>query len=328
MSDYLNGVDVASYQKGIDFMVVPCDFVIVKMTQGTNYINPAGSEQYESARAANKLMGCYHYAAGLDPIAEADFFLEVAHNHISEAILVLDWESAQNARWGNNDKEWIEAFCNRIKEKTGVKPFVYIQASALDKISGVDCYKWVAQYANDNETGYQESLWNEGAYDCQIRQYTSSLILTGWGGRLDGNKFYGSKEDWRRMAAVNGVAPQQPQEHIAQPSQQAPAKAESDIYYTVNSGDTLSAIASKYGVSVDTIVKLNNIANPNIIYPGQIFKINGGVQQSESVYYTVKLGDTLSGIASRYGVSVQQIVSLNGISNPNLIYPGQKFKIK
>lgn len=327
MADYLNGVDVASYQKGINFMVVPCDFVIVKMTQGTSYINPAGSEQYESARAAGKLMGCYHYAAGLDPIEEADFFLEVAHNHVTEAILVLDWEAEQNARWGNNDKAWIEAFCNRIKEKTGVKPFVYIQASALDKISGVDCYKWVAQYANDNETGYQESPWNEGTYDCQIRQYTSSLRLTGWGGRLDGNKFYGTKEDWRRMASDNGEVPQHSQ--ASKPAQQAPTKAESDIYYTVVAGDTLSAIASKYGVSVESIVNLNNIANPNLIYPGQKFKIKGGaVQQSESVYYTVKSGDTLSAIASRYGVSVQQIVSFNGISNPNLIYPGQKFKIK
>ena len=92
---YLNGIDVASYQEGIDFMTVPCDFVIVKMTQGLNYINPAGSAQYESARSAGKLMGCYHYAAGLDPVAEADFFLEVAHNHISEAILVLDWNQSR-----------------------------------------------------------------------------------------------------------------------------------------------------------------------------------------------------------------------------------------
>ena len=265
---YLNGVDVASYQQGIDFMVVPCDFVIVKMTQGTNYINPAGSAQYESARAANKLIGCYHYAAGLDPIAEADFFLEVAHNHISEAILVLDWESEQNARWGINDKEWITAFCNRIKEKTGVKPFVYIQASALDKIEGVDCYAWVAQYANNDETGYQDTPWNEGAYDCQIRQYTSSLKLTGWDGRLDGNKFYGTKEDWCRMAAVNGVAPQQDQTPEPQPAQQE--QCDNTVTYTVVSGDTLSDIAAGFGTTYQSIAERNGIDNPNLIYPGQV----------------------------------------------------------
>ena len=323
---YLNGVDVASYQEGIDFMVVPCDFVIVKMTQGTNYINPANVDQYESARAANKLMGCYHYAAGLDPIAEADFFLEVAHNHISEAILVLDWESAQNARWGDNDKEWIEAFCNRIKEKTGVKPFVYIQASTLDKVQGVDCYLWVAQYANNDETEYQETPWNEGAYDCQIRQYTSSLKLTGWDGRLDGNKFYGTKEDWRRMAAVNGVAPQQDQTPEPQPAQQD--QHDNTVTYTVVSGDTLSDIASRFGTTYQSIAERNGIENPNLIYPGQVLTISGQPQNGGEVWYTVVSGDTLSAIADRYGVSVQRIVALNGISNPNLIYPGQKFKIK
>ena len=326
MADYLNGVDVASYQEGIDFMIVPCDFVIVKMTQGTNYINPAGSAQYESGRAANKLMGCYHYAAGLDPVAEADFFLEVAHNHISEAILVLDWESAQNARWGINDKEWITAFCNRIKEKTGVKPFVYIQASALDKIEGVDCYAWVAQYANNDDTGYQETPWNEGAYDCQIRQYTSSLKLTGWDGRLDGNKFYGTKEDWCRMAAANGVAPQH--EQTPEPEPRVEERCDNTVTYTVVSGDTLSDIAARFGTTYQAIAERNDIDNPNLIYPGQILTISGEPQGDSEEWYTVVSGDTLSAIADRYGVSVQHIVALNGISNPNLIYPGQKFKIK
>ena len=325
---YLNGVDVASYQEGIDFMVVPCDFVIVKMTQGTSYINPANVDQYESARAANKLMGCYHYAAGLDPIAEADFFLEVAHNHISEAILVLDWESEQNARWGNNDKEWIEAFCNRIKEKTGIKPFVYIQASALDRIEGVDCYVWVAQYANNDETGYQESPWNEGAYECMIRQYTSSLKLTGWDGRLDGNKFYGTKEDWRRMAAVNGVAPQQEQTSEPQPEPRVEERCDNTVTYTVVSGDTLSDIAARFGITYQAIAERNGIENPNLIYPGQVLTIAGQSQNSDEVWYTIVSGDTLSAIADRFGVSVQQIVDLNNIGNPNLIYPGQKFKIK
>ena len=47
-----------------------------------------------------------------------------------------------------------------------------------------------------------------------------------------------------------------------------------------------------------------------------------------SVYYTVKRGDTLSAIASKYGTTYQQLAKINGIANPNKIYPGQKIRVK
>ena len=56
--------------------------------------------------------------------------------------------------------------------------------------------------------------------------------------------------------------------------------------------------------------------------------LNGGSSRSSAEYYTVKSGDTLSGIAARYGTTVKQLVAWNNISNPNLIYPGQKFRVR
>ena len=70
------------------------------------------------------------------------------------------------------------------------------------------------------------------------------------------------------------------------------------------------------------MASLNGISNPNWIYPGQVLKISGS-RQSSSRTYTVRSGDTLSGIASRLGVSWYYLKAKNGIGNANLIYPGQ-----
>ena len=97
--------------------------------------------------------------------------------------------------------------------------------------------------------------------------------------------------------------------------------------YTVQAGDTLSGIASKYGTTYQELARINNIANPNVIYPGQVIKINGGTVEKT---YTVKSGDTLSGLANKYGTTWQNIYNNNRDiigSNPNLIKPGQVLKI-
>ena len=105
-----------------------------------------------------------------------------------------------------------------------------------------------------------------------------------------------------------------------------------DIIYTVQRGNTLSQIAQEYNVTVNHIVELNNIQNPNLIYPGQKLRITESDVQSlnpitQNSTYTVKRGDTLSSIARRYGVSVDYLVRINNIQNPNIIYPGQLLQI-
>ena len=99
-----------------------------------------------------------------------------------------------------------------------------------------------------------------------------------------------------------------------------------DTTYTVKSGDTLSEIAMKYGTTYQELARINNIANPNVIYPGQVIKINGTAETT----YTVKSGDTLSGIANKYGTTWQKLYEKNKSvigNDPNLIKPGQVLKI-
>lgn len=100
------------------------------------------------------------------------------------------------------------------------------------------------------------------------------------------------------------------------------------ISYKVRSGDTLSKIALKYGTTVNQLVTLNNIKNPNLIYVGQYLIIpdntsyENGQNACGKISYKIKPGDTLSKLAITYNTTVQQIATLNYISNPNLIYAG------
>lgn len=94
--------------------------------------------------------------------------------------------------------------------------------------------------------------------------------------------------------------------------------------YTVRSGDSLSAIATKFGTTVSALQSANNIRNANLIYPGQVLRVN--VQATSQRTYTVRSGDNLSVIASRLGTTVGHLQSTNGIRNVNLIYPGQSLR--
>lgn len=115
---------------------------------------------------------------------------------------------------------------------------------------------------------------------------------------------------------------------------QATKPAESDTY-TVRSGDTLSGIASRYGTTYQALAALNGIVNPNLIYPGQVLQLPKSTSApapsapapAEEETYTVQPGDSLSEIATAHGTTYQALAALNGISNPNLIYPGQVLRL-
>ena len=97
-------------------------------------------------------------------------------------------------------------------------------------------------------------------------------------------------------------------------------------------GDTLSEIAARFGTTVNELVRLNNIADRDLIYPGQVLVIreNGGsvTPPSGATTYTVQRGDTLSEIAARFGTTVNELVRLNNIADRDRIYPGQVLIIR
>jgi len=92
--------------------------------------------------------------------------------------------------------------------------------------------------------------------------------------------------------------------------------------YTVKSGDTLGAIARNHNTTINELVRMNNISNPNLIHVGQTLKV-----AETQTTYTVKRGDTLAIIAKAHNSTVTQLTSLNNITNSNLIFIGQVLKI-
>lgn len=211
----LHGIDTASYQAGLNYSRVPMDFAIIKATQGVSYTNPDYVRSINQARKANRLIGTYHYAAGGNPEAEADFFLSIANAVIGSAILCLDWEGEQNPKFGKEDVSWCKRFCDRVYQKTGVRCFIYMSKSVCRAHDWTPVAKdyplWCAQYASNSKTGYQPDPWTDnkgfGAWAAPtIYQYSSHGILPGWSKELDLDIAYMTPEEWAGWA--NGKPPE------------------------------------------------------------------------------------------------------------------------
>ena len=292
----LKGIDISHWQANLDIASTGAQFVICKATQGTTFVDSSCDRHYQIAKRLGLKLGVYHYASGGDPIAEADFFVRNIRGYIGEAILILDWEKNQNGRY-HEHASWCLKFLNRVKELTGVKPLIYMSASYPD---------------NRDSWDIPQFIWNVSPWPFYaIWQYTSS------GGRLDRDVFMGDSTAWDKYAAVNG-----------QPVNPSPAptparKSNEELATEVIRGDwgngqdrrnRLTAAGYDYG-AVQSIVNQRISGSSN----------SGG---SGEVWYTVKSGDTLWAIAQRYGTTYQEIARLSGISNPNLIFPGQRVRVK
>lgn len=105
------------------------------------------------------------------------------------------------------------------------------------------------------------------------------------------------------------------------------AAAPSTGHYRVQPGDTLAAIAQRFGTTVQALAAANGISNPDLIFAGQWLDVpaagGGAPTPGPDRTYTVKPGDSLSAIAQRLGTTVGHLVSVNGIANADLIFPGQ-----
>ena len=112
--------------------------------------------------------------------------------------------------------------------------------------------------------------------------------------------------------------------------------------YTVQAGDTLYGIARRSGMSLNTLLSLNGLSQSSVIHPGQTLKLSGASNAtvaspvsyksaasstSTSGTYTVQEGDTLYGIARRSGMSLNTLLSINGLSQSSVIHPGQTLKL-
>ena len=98
--------------------------------------------------------------------------------------------------------------------------------------------------------------------------------------------------------------------------------------YRVKSGDTVTQIAKRFGVSIAALAKLNNLGPKSLIRVGQVIKLVGAAApEQEAESYRVKAGDSLSAIASRHKLTLSELTNINRISSSALIYPGQVLRV-
>lgn len=248
------------------------------------------------------------------------------------SIVALDVES------GNPDLTSVEHALQRVQDAGytavlyGYKGFLvsHLGSAGLQEIAS-QYPLWLAEYPNYQVTTEPNYNYFPSFINVQMLQFTSTYVAGGLDGNVD---FTGITENGYK----NGNA-QRPETKT--PATVTGQQLHQDTHnYTVKSGDTLSAIASRYGMTVNALVMLNGIKNANLIYPGQVLRVADSgagstvtkkattpIASTGTQAYTVRYGDTLSAIANRYGTSTSTLASINGISNPNWIYPGQVLKL-
>ncbi|MCT3429468.1 LysM peptidoglycan-binding domain-containing protein [Limosilactobacillus fermentum] len=287
--------------------------------------------QVANTIALNKRAHTYIYAQ-FSGNAQADQMLDYYLPKVQTpkgSIVALDVES------GNPDLASVEHALQRVQDAGytavlyGYKGFLvnHLGSAGLQEIAG-QYPLWLAEYPNYQVTSEPDYNYFPSFNNVQIFQFTSTYVAGGLDGNVD---FTGITEN-----GYNGGNAQKPK--TSTPAITTGKQLHQDTHnYTVKSGDTLSAIASHYGMTVNALVTLNGIKNVNLIYPGQVLRVADSGQGSTvsqkattattTGTYTVRYGDTLSTIAGRYGTSTSTLASINGISNPNRIFPGQVLKL-
>lgn len=314
----LKGIDISKWQTGIDLSKVDCDFVIVKATEGIGYVDRKCDSFYQQAKRLGKKLGFYHFARPRnDAVREAQYFYNNTKNYFGEAIPILDWE-AEN----KSDVAWAKRWLDEVYRLSGVKPLIYMSESVANaynwsSVANADYGLWVAKY-RDNNPDYNYNMANAGTrprvkwwkFYC-MWQWTSAGRLNGYSGNLDCNVFYGDGTTWDKYAGKSGTTqPVKPTQPVK--------KSNEEIANEVING--------AWGNGEDRKKRLTDAGYNYTVVQAIVNKKMAA--KNQSVYYVVKSGDTLSAIASKYGTTYQQLAKINGIANPNKIYPGQKIRVK
>lgn len=315
-------IDVSSWQTGINVTTSGAQIVVAKATEGVSYINPDCDRVVQDALSAGQGVGVYHFAhTENDARREAQHFIDNTRGYIGKEIVpILDWEPS--APWNTS---WALTWLQTVKAAWGTKPIIYMNQStenAYDWSTVVagDYGLWIAAYTlgytpiyGFNPPSAQPTLHN---WPFAVAwQYTSTGYVGDWNGALDLSVVYGDLNTWNAYANSGQAAPTPALQPTPQPNK--PDTTCNTNCVVIQSGQYVSMFWSDWwNVTVPS-------GNPSIVYPGdKICHNDGSNTTTTSRTYEVQSGDTLSGIASRLGVSIYNITGYSS-GNMNLIYPGE-----
>ena len=317
-SEIYDGIDVSEWQGNIDFAEVKAsgiDIVYIKSSEGTNYIDPYFRSHYEDAAVNDLNIGFYHFLTASnvqEAKAEARFFSSVVNGFDSDCRLAMDFEvfDGLSVEEINNISF---AFLSEVQNLTGKEVVVYSDAfNARETFSSSLASEypvWVAEYGADEPEDGNWPTWFGF-------QYTNQGRIPGISTYVD-RDFFTSDIFLSDNSTINVPDTSQPETN--------------NNFVIVKRGNTLSQIALQYNTSYQYLAKINNISNPNLIFVGERIYVptltSSTKGDTSHVLYVVKRGNTLTQISRLYNVSIQSIVELNEIANPNLIFAGEILKI-
>ena len=330
-------IDVSTHQGSINWTQVKAsgvDGVIIRAGYGreTDQKDARFEEYYAGAKAVGLPVGTYHYSyakSTSDVLKEADVMLGWMKGKQFELPVYFDAEES------GITTDMVIVYCDKL-EKAGYFVGVYANKHWLTKVLDYDRIKrftiWVAQYNSTCTLGKAHDMW----------QYSSAGRVAGISGNVDVNHCYRDFATQIKAAGLNGYSANTASAPVAAPVPSNALKYKvgdvvtvSSYYASSTESDSKKAtIPSKW--QTGTITKIANGArNPYLLNNGALGWCNDGdirglgtVTATQAVTYTVKSGDTLSGIAAKYGTTYQHLAAINGIANPNKIYVGQVLKIK
>lgn len=299
------GIDISKHNGNINLEPYKGQFVIIRVGYGHFHLDEKFERNVNECKRLGIPFGVYHYSYALneaDAEAEAKGVLNAIAKYKND-IKVGVWFDMEDAD-GYKKKHGFKfsnstiapicyKFC-KIIEDAGYYSGIYTSSSWLQYVNGLNDRfdKWVANWGKND--GTQQTNTSQCG---TIQQYTSKP--------LDKNIMYADLNRYSR-GNTTSVKPQpKPIDQIAD-----------------------EVIAGQWGNGADRKKRLTDAGYSYDAVQKAVNQKMGAKKQPAHVYYVVKRGDTLSGIASKYGTTWQKLQAMNGIRNPNKIYPGQRIRVK
>jgi len=321
----IKGLDVSEFQGTIDWEQVKAagyQFAMLRAGYGFGTLDQQFKRNAAECNRIGLPIGVYWFCYAVSPETarqEADGCINAISSYRLDYPVCYDIEQATVNYAAENGvtltknlaTQFIRSFCNRVEE-LGYFAMFYSNRNFLNNYVSKDLSSryalWYAYYNSQfDSTG------------CGMWQYTDQGSVPGIGGNVDLDTSFVDYSSVIQKAGLNHLDGSKPTPTPTPPAQNY-------ITYVIQPGDTLSGIAQRYGTTYQTLAALNGITNPNLIYAGQTIRVPED-EAPAARYYTIQPGDTLSGIALKFGTTVSALQRLNGISNPNLIYAGNTIRI-
>lgn len=343
----LKGIDVSKWQGDIDWKKVRSagvHFAMIRAGYGKNNLDEKFHRNAKGAIEAGIQIGLYWFSYALNvemARKEAQYVVELAKKYKITWPIAYDLEYDSVSYAAKNGvtitrslaTQMAIAFCEEVK-RLGYIPMVYTNLDYLNRYfdrSKLHYDLWYAQYASTASVA-----------DKEIWQYSSSGSVPGIAGKVDMNHGY---KDYGKGGGSKPVPESTPGNTSLGTTLELTVSVMRGEYGTGE--ERKNALGTRYKEVQDFINHIANASTETLVrevmqgrygdgetreivlgkkYKEVQNKINGS--GNGAVYYTVRHGDTLSAIAAKYNTTYQEIAKMNGIKNPNIIYAGQKIRVK